>query len=71
MSFTLKNHELAGLNLAGIKLKNGKIKLSQSNRLIPNWPTEITLLGETYTLEDVVIGSTSSDGETYENAVYV
>lgn len=64
--FVIQEGELAGFDLAGTRQSNGTIKLWGSRRIITDWPEEIPMLGETYTLEYVTPGD---DG--HESAVYV
>lgn len=65
-AFTLEDHELAGIGMGGTRLPDGKIQISGSGKLIPDWPSEVTLLGDTFTLESVQKGSNG-----WENAEYV
>ena len=58
---------LAGFNLAGKRLKNGKLQsYGFKEGLMDDWPEEVVLFGSTYTLEEVIKGK---DG--YEAGVYV
>lgn len=62
---------IAGFDLAGKRLPNGKLEsyLCDENgkRLIlDDWPQEVQLFSNTYTLEEVVKGT-----QGYESAVYV
>ena len=61
----LQNHELAGFGLAGYRQTDGSIKMSNSGRYINDWPEKITLLNDTFTLEEIIKGD---DG--FENAEY-
>lgn len=65
-AFTIEDHELAGFGMGGTRLPDGKIQISGSGKLIPDWPSEVTLLGDTFTLETVQKGSNG-----WENAEYV
>lgn len=71
MSFELQDHELAGFDLGGWRLPNGTIQISSTRRIINDWPEEITLKGDTFTLEDVSKGSINEVGAQWENAIYV
>lgn len=60
----------AGLSLAGQRLPNGQLKgyignPTLQNQTIDNWPDEIRLYHNTYTLENVIKGKNG-----YECAVY-
>lgn len=68
-SFEIKYQEIAGFTLAGWRTKQNVIELQ--SRQITEWPDEITLLGTTYTLEEVIKLSTRPDGAIFENAEYV
>ena len=58
---------LAGFNLAGQRLPNGKLQsFGFREGLLDDWPEEVVLFGSTYTLEEVIKGK---DG--YEAGVYV
>ena len=58
---------LAGFNLAGQRLPNGKLQsFGFREGLLDDWPEEVVLFGSTYTLEEVIKGK---DG--YESGVYV
>ena len=58
---------LAGFDLAGQRLPNGKLQCyHDGDAVIDDWPQEVRLFDNTYTLEDVVKGV---DG--YESGVYV
>jgi hypothetical protein len=59
---------LAGFDLAGRRLPNGKLEAYYSGEgcVIDDWPEEIELFGNTYTLEEVIKGV-----EGYESGVYV
>ena len=58
---------LAGFDLAGKRLSNGKLQsYGLQERLMDDWPEEIELFGNTYTLEEVIKGV-----EGYESGVYV
>jgi hypothetical protein len=71
--FTVQNGELAGFSLAGWRLPNNVIQIEGgTDRFVANWPPEITFMGNTYTLENIVIGSIrQEDGALFENAEYV
>lgn len=57
---------LAGFDLAGKRLKNGKLQsYGFQEGLMDDWPEEVKLFGNTYTLEEVIKGQ---DG--YEAGVY-
>jgi len=57
---------LAGFDLAGKRLPNGKLQSYVGFTNIDDWPKEVELFGNTYTLENVIKGN---DG--YESGVYV
>ena len=58
---------LAGFDLAGQRLPNGKLQsFGFREGLLDDWPEEVVLFGSTYTLEEVIKGK---DG--YESGVYV
>lgn len=58
---------LAGFELAGRRLDNGELECYGYPRArIDNWPTEVMMYGNIYTLENVIKGV---DG--YECGVYV
>ena len=57
---------LAGFDLAGTRLPNGKIQCYGDNITIDDWPKEVELFGRIYTLENVIKGV-----EGYESGVYV
>ncbi len=67
--FEIKSQELSGFGLAGWRLPNGKISLHTTDRIIDDWPKEITFHGNTYTLEIVTQGS-KIDKNIWENAEY-
>ena len=57
---------LAGFDLAGQRLPNGKLQsFGFREGLLDDWPEEVVLFGSTYTLEEVIKGK---DG--YESGVY-
>ena len=71
-AFKIQEHELAGFSLAGQVYPSNVIKIEGSERFIDTWPEEITLLGETYTLETVIDGNVDeTTGLMYQNAEYV
>ena len=58
---------VAGFDLAGKRLPNGKLKSFWSGEtLLDDWPQEVELFDTTYTLEEVVKGVNG-----YESGVYV
>jgi hypothetical protein len=58
---------LAGFDLAGQRLPNGKLQCyGTRGAVIDDWPKEVRLFANTYTLEDVVKGNNG-----YESGVYV
>ena len=57
---------LAGFDLGGKRLPNGKLHAYLGDITIDDWPEEVTLCGNTYTLEHVIKGN-----EGYEGAQYV
>jgi hypothetical protein len=58
---------LAGFDLAGQRLPNGKLQCyGNRDSVIDDWPQEVRLFDNTYTLEDVVKGVNG-----YESGVYV
>ena len=58
---------LAGFDLAGQRLPNGKLQsFGFREGLLDDWPEEVVLFDSTYTLEEVIKGK---DG--YESGVYV
>jgi hypothetical protein len=58
---------LAGFDLAGQRLPNGKLQCyNDGDAVIDDWPQEVRLFDNTYTLEDVVKGVNG-----YESGVYV
>lgn len=58
---------VAGFNLAGQRLPNGKLQCyGNRDSVIDDWPQEVRLFDNTYTLEDVVKGVNG-----YESGVYV
>jgi len=59
---------LAGFDLAGRRLHNGKLEsyYSGDGCVIDDWPHEVRLFGNAYTLEKVIKGN-----EGYEAGVYV
>ena len=58
---------VAGFDLAGKRLPNGKLESFLSDgALLDDWPQEVELFGNTYTLEEVVKGVNG-----YESGVYV
>ncbi len=65
MNDTQIKHFLAGFDLAGKRLPNGKLQAYLGESLLDDWPKEVTLGGNTYTLEEVDCGS-----EGYETALY-
>lgn len=68
--FQLQDRELAGFDLAAVKLPDGRFRLHGSDRMIPEFPKEITLLGATYMLENIIEGAPYKDG-VWVNAIYV
>jgi len=70
--FKIEKGELAGFGLAGWKQPSGVIKICGTNRFINEWPQEIYMLGNTYTLEDVIKGNVDeATGEQHEYVEYV
>ena len=72
--FVVLEGELSGFGLAAWRHKNGVIQLlgGKDRHIGTTWPDEITLLGNTYTLEEVIKGSVrQEDGAIFENAEYV
>lgn len=69
IGFQLRDRELAGFELGGVKLPDGQVRL-MSERVIPEFPKEITLLGATYALENIIEGAPYKDG-VWVNAIYV
>ena len=70
--FVIQNEEISGFGLAGYRAISGVIQLIGTKRFIGDWPEEITLLGTTYTLEDVIKGKVDEKtGTQFENAEYV
>lgn len=61
-----KKHFLAGFDLAGRRDADGKLHAYLGESTLDEWPQEVTLCGNTYTLEDVTVGA-----EGYESALYV
>ena len=58
---------LAGFELAGKRLPNGKLQsYGLHEDLLDDWLAEVKLFNNTYTLEEVILGK---DG--YESGVYV
>jgi hypothetical protein len=57
---------IAGFDLAGKRLPNGKLQCYGDKNTIDDWPEEVELFGRTYTLENVIKGV-----EGYEAGVYV
>ncbi len=58
---------VAGFDLAGQRLPNGKLQCyGNRDSVIDDWPQEVRLFDNTYTLEDVVKGVNG-----YESGVYV
>jgi hypothetical protein len=58
---------LAGFDLAGRRLPNGKLQsYGLKEGLMDDWPEEVELFGITYVLENVIKGE-----EGYESGVYV
>ena len=58
---------VAGFDLAGQRLPNGKLQCyGNRDAVIDDWPQEVRLFDNTYTLEDVVKGVNG-----YESGVYV
>lgn len=58
---------MAGFDLAGKRLPSGKLESFLSDgTLLDDWPQEVELFGNTYTLEEVVKGVNG-----YESGVYV
>ena len=57
---------VAGFDLAGRRLSNGKIQCYGDKITIDDWPQEVELFGTIYTLENVIKGV-----EGYESGVYV
>jgi len=63
-------NEIAGVDIAGWKdNKSGLITIVGSGRTYKEWPDELELLGDVYTLEDVVSG-TIEETRTWQNAIY-
>jgi hypothetical protein len=60
---TLKDGDIAGFSLVGERRPDSWIELN--GRKINRWPEEITHNGNTFTLEDLVIGSGG-----HEEAIY-
>lgn len=58
---------LAGFDLAGKRLPDGKLKSywPSDETLLDDWPKEVELFGNTYTLEEVIKGENG-----YESGVY-
>ena len=55
---------LAGFELCGIRLSNGT--LASEGTVIDEWPEEIEIFGNTYTLEEII-----HSGGNHEIAQYV
>jgi hypothetical protein len=63
---------LAGFTLYGWRHSNGMLQPGDSKVRMESWPSELTLLGRTFTLEDVVQPNppgTHGD-RIFENAEY-
>jgi hypothetical protein len=56
---------VAGFDLAGTRLPNGKIQCYGDKITIDDWPQEVELFGRIYTLENVIKGV-----EGYESGLY-
>lgn len=69
--FHVQLQELTGFGLGGYVAPSGVIKLTGSGRYISAWPEEITILGNTYALENVIKGTTNpKTGDQWQNAEY-
>lgn len=63
---------LAGFSLYGWRHPDGMLQPGNTSTRIESWPSELTLLGRTFTLEDVVQPNppgTHGD-KVFENAEY-
>ena len=65
--------EIAGFDIGGWRLSNSSLLIegTDNERFLADWPNELTLLGCTYTLENVIIGATDDVGRIWENGIYV
>lgn len=60
-----KSSFLAGFDLAGQRKSDGKLYAYISKSVIDEWPNELELMGNTYTLENIIRGENG-----YESAQY-
>lgn len=58
--------DIGGLDMGGYRQPDGAILIAISGTHLPDWPKEVYLLGNIFTLEDVILGENS-----WENAIYV
>ena len=65
----IKSCSVAGFDIAGWELDNGKFMFHGSDEIIDKLPDEITCNGRTYTLENVLKCSKDTNG-TFINAQY-
>lgn len=56
---------LAGFDLAGKRLPNGKLQCYGGQTVIDDWPEEVQLFGNTYTLENVIKGVNGYESGDY------
>jgi len=72
--FEVRNGEMAGFDLGGYRQPNGTVRIlgtEINDRIIPDWPEEIYLMGCTYTLEDIKEAQYADpENGRWENAVY-
>jgi len=68
--YAIHGQDVAGFDLCGWKLKDGSIQL-ESGSIIAKWPSEVELLGNTYTLEEVSGNEPDEQGRIFQNAMYV
>ena len=58
MAYHIKPQHLAGFDLIGIRLPDGRISLGadkDSSEIRDDFPEEVSLLGNTYTLENIKV----------------
>jgi len=67
--YAIHGQDLAGFELCGWQLADGSIQL-ESGSFIAKWPKEVELLGNTYTLEDVMDSDSDDKGRIFQNAIY-
>lgn len=68
--YAIHGQDVAGFDLCGWLLRDGTIELA-SGSVIARWPSEVELLGNTYTLEEIKGDQEDNQGRIFQNVMYV